>query len=119
MPWSSPMEVNQRRSAQGWSKSHQLAPEAVPAGGKRAPNSGHNVYVWGLSRNTKTEDLEREFGKYGKITQCVILYDKFTQVSRGFAFVDFENVTDAGKAIESLDGILKLDGKILNVRHVG
>lgn len=36
------------------------------------------------------EDFKTHFEKFGKVTDCVIMYDKITKRSRGFGFVSFE-----------------------------
>lgn len=45
---------------------------------------------------TTTRDLELHFEKYGRLTRC--------QIRKNFAFVCYELVEDATKALEALDG---------------
>jgi RNA-binding protein Musashi len=59
----------------------------------------NKIFLGGVSFAT-TEDTLREYlGKYGTITEVVIMKDKFTGQSRGFGFATF---TDAeGKALRT------------------
>ena len=63
----------------------------------------NNLYVSNLSYNTKDEDLEEKFVKYGPIKHCKIIRDHNSGKSRGFGFVTFENVKDAETAKSELD----------------
>jgi RNA recognition motif-containing protein len=49
------------------------------------------------------EDLKRVFSKYGTILDIKVIRDLITKNSRGFAYVLFERISDANRAIESLD----------------
>ena len=46
------------------------------------------VYVGNIDRRTEKQDLEGEFGRYGKIRQVQIWADRHPA---GFAFVEFED----------------------------
>ena len=50
------------------------------------------------------EDLRRVFSKYGPIKDIKVIKDPNTQQSKGFAYVLYERVNDATKAITNLDG---------------
>jgi RNA recognition motif-containing protein len=60
------------------------------------------------------EDLRKEFEAFGKVDSVNIIKDKFTDRSRGFAFVEMSN-NDEGKA--ALAGVNGKDvkGRALNV----
>ncbi|KAJ9085773.1 transformer 2 beta [Entomophthora muscae] len=62
--------------------------------------------VFGLSSYTREGDLEKLFGEYGRIEQVRIIYDRRTDVSRGFGFINFANVQDATIAKQKLDGLV-------------
>ncbi|RWW43031.1 hypothetical protein BHE74_00051360 [Ensete ventricosum] len=62
-----------------------------------------NVFVKNLSESTTREDLEKVFGKYGKITSAVVM-KKDDGKSRCFGFVNFENPDDAAQAVQELNG---------------
>jgi protein sex-lethal len=46
-----------------------------------------NLYITNLPRETTEEELLSMFSPYGNIVQKNILYDKYTQLPRGVAFV--------------------------------
>uniref|UniRef100_A0A8C5MU87 Serine/arginine-rich splicing factor 10 n=1 Tax=Leptobrachium leishanense TaxID=445787 RepID=A0A8C5MU87_9ANUR len=54
----------------------------------------------GLNRS---EDLRREFGRYGPIVDVYVPLDFYTRRPRGFAYVQFEDVRDAEDALHNLD----------------
>ena len=60
------------------------------------------LFVGGIPWSLTDATLADLFGKIGKVTSAKIIVDKFTQQSKGFAFVEFENDADADKAIKEL-----------------
>jgi RNA recognition motif-containing protein len=73
-----------------------------------------NIYVSNLSFNVTDEDLNEYFAEYGEVTSAKVILDKFTQKSRGFAFVEMSDDEAANKAIQELDGA-SVDGRTINV----
>jgi RNA recognition motif-containing protein len=73
-----------------------------------------NIYVSNLSFNVTDEDLNEYFAEYGEVSSAKVILDKFTQKSRGFAFVEMPNDEAAKKAISELDGA-SVDGRTINV----
>ncbi|KAL9143806.1 hypothetical protein ABFS82_14G257900 [Erythranthe guttata] len=69
----------------------------------------NNVFVKNLAESTTDDDLKTAFGEYGTITSSVVMRDADGK-SRCFGFVNFENVDDAAKAVEALNG-KKIDDK--------
>ena len=51
-----------------------------------------------------SEDLKREFGKYGTVTRAEIACDKETNWSKGFGFVSFATPQEADVALNALNG---------------
>lgn len=88
--------------------------------GKRSSESGptHVLVVRGLEEDADEEMIRYEFSKHAPIKDLRLVRDKFTHVSRGFAFVHFFSVEDATKALEATNGaILDKNGKILRVAY--
>ncbi|KAH9692404.1 polyadenylate-binding protein 8 [Citrus sinensis] len=63
----------------------------------------NNVFVKNLDESTTDEDLKKIFGEYGTITSAVVMRDGDGK-SKCFGFVNFENVDDAAKAVDALNG---------------
>lgn len=74
------------------------------------------LYVGNLSFNTTEGDLLRMFEEAGAVSSCSIIMDKFTNKSRGFAFVEMASEEDAQKAISEFNGKM-IDGRALTVNE--
>jgi RNA recognition motif-containing protein len=62
-----------------------------------------NIYVGNLPFSTTGSELEAMFGEYGEVQSASVITDRDTGRSRGFGFVEMDDVA-AKKAIEELDG---------------
>lgn len=60
----------------------------------------NRLYVGNLSFDASEEDIQDLFGQAGEVAEVVIMKDKFSGRSRGFAFVSMRNPQDAQKAID-------------------
>lgn len=67
-------------------------------------DEGATVRVTNLSEDTKESDLQELFRPFGPISRVYLAKDKLTNLSRGFAFINFVHREDAAKAIEKLSG---------------
>jgi RNA recognition motif-containing protein len=74
----------------------------------------NRLFVGNLSYSTGEAELRQAFGEFGAVSSATIITDRMTGQPRGFAFVEFENPSDAEQAIEQLNGS-ELDGRSLNV----
>ena len=61
------------------------------------------LYVGSISFQMQNEDLEKEFGTFGKVTSARVVTDRSSGRSRGFGFVTFENKEDAEKAVKEMN----------------
>ncbi len=50
------------------------------------------------------DSLMQIFSAYGKVISANVVFDKFSQRSKGFAFVEFETEEEAKAAMQALDG---------------
>ncbi len=75
-----------------------------------------NIYVGNLSFRTSEAELEQAFGAYGAVEKVIILKEKETGRSRGFAFVEMTNKEDADRAIAAMNG-RDLGGRALQVNE--
>jgi RNA recognition motif-containing protein len=73
-----------------------------------------NIYVSNLSFAVQDEDLREFFAEYGEVSSVKVIMDKFTNRSRGFAFVEMPDEAAAQKAIQELDGAT-VDGRTIKV----
>jgi RNA recognition motif-containing protein len=77
---------------------------------------GNKLYVGNLSFNTTETDLQDYFAQAGPVTEVLLVQDKFTGKSRGFAFVTMGNDADAQTAITQFHG-KPFDGRTLTVNE--
>lgn len=71
-----------------------------------------NIYVSNLSYNVGSESLIKAFSTYGQVSSVNIIVDKFTDQSRGFAFIEMPDDGAAEMAIRELDGKM-LQGRLM------
>ena len=62
------------------------------------------LYVGGLSYGTTERELEELFTAQGTVTSVMIIKDRFSGQSKGFAFVEMENLKEGQAAIQNLNG---------------
>jgi len=72
------------------------------------------LYVGNLSYNTTQEQLHTLFSKMGDISEVVVITDRDTGRSKGFAFVEMATEEAAKEAIKRLNGS-QLDDRTLTV----
>ncbi|XP_075511969.1 SUPPRESSOR OF ABI3-5 isoform X2 [Primulina tabacum] len=90
----------------------------APIGKKGEAGPTYVLVVRGLDENADEEMLRYEFSKHAPIKDLRLVRDKFTHVSRGFAFVHFYSVEDATKALDATNGTtLEKNGQILRVAY--
>ena len=62
--------------------------------------SVRKIFVGGIRDKPITEeDLKQYFSRFGEIKDCIIMTDKTTQKSRGFAFVVFDDYDSVDKIV--------------------
>lgn len=71
------------------------------------------LFVGNLSTSATHKDLLRLFTQYGTVQKAQIIFDERTGRSRGFAFVNMEELGDAKRAIEKLDNSTFLNNVIV------
>jgi len=75
-----------------------------------------NIYVGNIAHSVTEDVLRSLFEQIGAVKSVKIITDKFTGMSRGFAFVQMETTEDAQKAIEELNGH-ELEGRTIVVNQ--
>ncbi|XP_071724800.1 organelle RRM domain-containing protein 2, mitochondrial [Rutidosis leptorrhynchoides] len=71
-----------------------------------------NLFVSGLSKRTTTEGLKEAFSKFGEVVHAKVVTDRVNGYSKGFGFVKYATLEEAGKGIEGMDGKF-LDGWVI------
>lgn len=60
------------------------------------------LLVRNLSRTSTEQEIHTLFSSHGTVTECDLVLDKKTGKSKGFAFVEMPNESEAKSAITSL-----------------
>jgi RNA recognition motif-containing protein len=74
-----------------------------------------NIFVAKLNFKTRSEDLQKEFEKFGQVTSAKIVKDRETGRSKGYGFVEMPNDDEARAAIEGLNE-KEFDGRVIVVK---
>ncbi len=74
------------------------------------------LYVGNLNYATQEDQLEDLFAQYGSVASARIIFDRETQRSKGFGFVEYEDDAAAEAAMSALDG-QEFDGRNLRVNE--
>ncbi|KAJ8553262.1 hypothetical protein K7X08_023940 [Anisodus acutangulus] len=77
-------------------------------------SSAGKLFVGGIAWETREESFRKYFGKFGAITDCVIMMDKISGRPRGFGFVTFADPEVANKVLAE-DHII--DGRAVEVKR--
>lgn len=75
-----------------------------------------NIFVGNLDFNATEASIRSLFEPYGAIDRVNLVTDRDTGRSRGFAFVEMSDASQADQAIQALNGY-QLDGRALNVNE--
>lgn len=80
-----------------------------------APHDGDEkgkMFVGGLSWETTQESLQQYFGRFGELTDCVVMKNNETGRSRGFGFITFADCNNVDVVLKT--GPHKLDGRSID-----
>ncbi|MEO0004882.1 MAG: RNA-binding protein [candidate division WOR-3 bacterium] len=77
---------------------------------------GKRVFVGNLPFSATEDQLRNLFGQHGEVTSVEIIKDKFTERSRGFAFVEMATDEQAAAAIAALNQF-EMEGRQLTVNE--
>ena len=62
------------------------------------------IYVSNLSFTITDDQLKKVFAPFGDVASAKVMTDKFTNRSRGFAFIEMPDEEQRQKAIDDLNG---------------
>lgn len=74
------------------------------------------LYVGGLAYSVTETELEEFFATQGKVVSAVIIKDRDSGQSKGFGFVEMDDVKDGQNAIKELSG-KELSGRAIMVNE--
>lgn len=75
--------------------------------------SCRKLFVGGLSWETTQENLQRYFGRYGEVIDCVVMKNSESGRSRGFGFVTFSDPANVPLVLQN--GPHQLDGRTVSI----
>lgn len=75
-----------------------------------------NIYVGNMSYDTNEDELRRAFEEFGAVESVKIIFDRNTDRSKGFGFLEMEDSDAAKAAIEKLNET-ELDGRTIKVNE--
>lgn len=75
---------------------------------------GKKIYVGNLSYTVDSNQLENLFGQVGTVDSTNVIVDRDSGRSKGFAFVEMSENSEALAAIAKFNGA-ELDGRVINV----
>ncbi|RZC85766.1 hypothetical protein C5167_026435 [Papaver somniferum] len=79
-----------------------------------AGKENHTIYIGGLSPKTTQSDIHTAFVCFGTIRFIKIMTDKHTGRPRGYAFLTYDDQSEAEDAIMNMNG-MALNGNVLKV----
>ncbi|KAH9946474.1 translation initiation factor 3 RNA-binding subunit [Amylocystis lapponica] len=104
----------------------KYVPPSMRSGGSRGPGEAMGraggsrddlptLRVTNISEDTQENDLRDLFGTFGRVARVYVGRDRETGAGKGFAFVSFEERSNAQKAMEKMHG-RGYDNLILNIQ---
>ena len=75
-----------------------------------------NIFVGNLDFGSTEASIRALFEAYGNVEKVNLITDRDTGRSRGFAFVEMADASEADRAITALNGS-NLDGRALNINE--
>jgi len=73
-------------------------------GGKFERSDESTLRVTNVSEMAEEQELRDMFERFGRVTRVFLAKDRETGLAKGFAFISFQERTDAAKACEKMDG---------------
>jgi len=65
-----------------------------------------NIYVGNIPREAAESEIRSAFEQYGEVSNVNLIKDRYTNILKGFGFVDMPNKSEAETAIQGLDGTM-------------
>ena len=71
-----------------------------------------------MSEFAEENDLREIFERFGRVTRVFLAKDRDTNRAKGFAFISFQERSDAAKACEKIDGCEYCFSFFFNIFHL-
>lgn len=75
-----------------------------------------NLFIAGLSYDTKKEGLNKHFSEIGTVVSAQVIMDRYTNQSKGFGFVEMSTEEEARIAMDKLNNS-SLDNRNIIVKE--
>ena len=75
------------------------------------------IFIGNLPFNASTNDLEQAFNQFGRVVEVDLVTDRHSGQSKGFAFIQMSNNSEADKAIKGLNGSVFME-RVVKVNQV-
>jgi len=73
-----------------------------------------NLYIGNLANDVTNEDLHKAFSEYGEVSSVKVIKDHYSNLSKGYGFVEMPSNREADTAIKALNGE-KIKGNALQI----
>lgn len=97
-------------------KSVEFKCAEVRGAGGAGGNEPNKVFVGGLPQSVTEDSFRSYFAQYGTVTDCKVMTDKATGVSRGFGFLNMSSEAEVESIMANYDNHM-LDGKWIEVKR--
>lgn len=74
------------------------------------------LYIGGLAYSVTDQELEQYFAEQGKVVSATVIKDRDSGQSKGFGFVEMEDLKEGQNAIANLNG-KELSGRTITVNQ--
>lgn len=74
-----------------------------------------NIFIANLDFGITSEDLKATFSQFGEVSYAHVVYDNKTKKSKGYGYVEMEDLSQANTAIQALNG-MEVNERVLDVK---
>lgn len=74
-----------------------------------------NIFIANLDFGITSDDLRATFSQFGEVSYAHVVYDNKTKKSKGYGYVEMEDLSQANTAINTLNG-MEVNERVLDVK---
>lgn len=74
-----------------------------------------NIFVANLDFGITSDDLKATFSQFGEVSYAHVVYDNKTKKSKGYGYVEMEDIKEVMAAIDALNG-MEVEGRSLDIK---